>query len=68
MSVIESADEYRRGEDLGVFLWRLERTLQMGFKKRLADRIASMQIDLHELEGLLSSGCPRRTAYRILRP
>ena len=33
----------------------------------MADRIAITQIDLHELERLISLGCPRRTAYRILR-
>jgi len=40
----------------------------MGFGSRLADRIAVTEIDLHELERLISCGCPRRTAYRILRP
>jgi hypothetical protein len=35
---------------------------------RLAERIAVTEIDLHELARLISWGCPRRTAYRILRP
>jgi hypothetical protein len=39
----------------------------MGFGTRLADRIAGTQIDLHELERLIALGCPRLTAYRILR-
>jgi len=50
------------------WLWRFRRSLEMGFGSRLADRIAVTQIDLHELERLISCGCPRRTAYRILRP
>jgi hypothetical protein len=54
-------------EGAGVFLWRFQRSLEMGFGRPMADRIAITQIDLHELERLLSFGCPRRTAYRILR-
>jgi hypothetical protein len=54
-------------EDAGVFLWRFERSLEMGFGTRLADRIAGTQIDLHELERLITLGCPLLTAYRILR-
>lgn len=51
-----------------VFRWRWERSHQMGCDLRLADRVAASQIDLHQLEDLISSGCPPRTAYRILRP
>ena len=68
MSATETESEHPRAEDLGVFLWRFQRSLEMGFGRRLADRIAVTEIDLHELEGLISGGCPRRTAYRILQP
>jgi hypothetical protein len=68
MSVIETESEHPPAEDLEVFLWRLQRSLEMGFGRRLADRIAVTQIDLHRLERLICSGCPRGTAYRILRP
>ena len=68
MSVAETESEHPRTKDLGVFLWRFQRSMEMGFGRRLADRIAVTEIDLHELEGLISGGCPRRTAYRILQP
>jgi hypothetical protein len=51
-----------------VFLWRYRRSLELGFGGRLAERIAATGIDLHELEHLIAEGCPRGTAYRILRP
>ena len=68
MSVTETESEHPRAADLGVFLWRFQRSREMGFARLLADRIAVSEIDLHELEGLISGGCPRRAAYRILRP
>jgi hypothetical protein len=68
MSVVETESERPLEGDLAVFLWRLQRSLEMGFGRRLADRIAVTQIDLHRLERLICSGCPRGTAYRILRP
>ena len=68
MSVAETDNAHPPlAEDAGVFLWRFQRSLEMGFGKPMADRIAITQIDLHELERLISLGCPRRTAYRILR-
>jgi hypothetical protein len=68
MSIVETEAEQPLAGDLAVFLWRLQRSLEMGFGRRLADRIAVTQIDLHRLERLICSGCPRGTAYRILRP
>ena len=67
MSIAETESAHPLAEDAGVFLWRFDRSLEMGFGSRLADRIAGTQIDLHELEGLIALGCPRVTAYRILR-
>jgi hypothetical protein len=55
-------------EDAQVFCWRLERSHDLGFDPRLANRVAASQIDLHQLECLISSGCRPGTAYRILRP
>jgi len=54
-------------EDLLVFDWRFQRSLQMGFRTLLAERIAATCIDLHDLEHLIGRGCPKATAYRILR-
>jgi hypothetical protein len=68
MSIVRTESEYSLAEGLGVVLWRFQRSLEMGFEGRLADRIAVSQIDLHQLERLISSGCPPGTAYRILRP
>jgi hypothetical protein len=68
ISATEIEDDHRQADGLEVFLWRFQRSLAMGFGRRLADRIAVSRIDLHELEHLLAWGCPRRTAYRILRP
>ena len=68
MSVAETESGQSIGEASEVFLWRFQRSLDMGFGRGLADQIAATQIDLHELERLISWGCRRRTAYRILRP
>jgi hypothetical protein len=68
MSIVPTESEYPLAEGPGVFLWRFQRSLAMGFEGRLADRIAVTQIDLHQLERLIFSGCPPGTAYRILRP
>lgn len=68
MSVVETEASDARVAGLELFLWRLQRALAMGFEKRLADRIAATAIDLHQLERLIDSGCPRGTAYRILLP
>jgi hypothetical protein len=51
-----------------VFRWRVLQSLRMGYATGLAERIAATGVDLHELERLIGSGCPRATAYRILRP
>ena len=51
-----------------VFRWRLLQSLRMGYLTVLAERIAATGVDLHELEHLIGRGCPRATAFRILRP
>jgi len=67
MNIAATESAHPLADDAGVFLWRFLRSLEMGFGSRLADRIAGTQIDLHELERLIALGCPRLTAYRILR-
>jgi hypothetical protein len=65
MSVVETAP----AEEIElVFRWRLHQSLRMGYATGLAERIAATGLDLHELEHLIGRGCPRATAYRILRP
>jgi hypothetical protein len=51
-----------------VFRWRVLQSLRMGYLASLAERIAATSVVLHELEHLIGRGCPRATAYRILRP
>jgi hypothetical protein len=66
MSVVEAGLPLEESEL--VFRWRLFQSLRMGFATGLAERIAAADVDLHELEDLIGRGCPRGTAYRILRP
>ena len=65
MSVVEAAP---LEETELVYRWRVLQSLRMGFASKLAERIATTSVDLHELEHLIGRGCPRGTAYRILRP
>ena len=47
--------------------WRLERLAHAGYEYGLAFKIAlQSQVDLHEAIDLVASGCPQRTAARIL--
>jgi hypothetical protein len=64
----ETGENCSRADAVAVYLWRFQRSQAMGFASELADRIAMSEVDLHELERLLSCGCSPRTAYRILRP
>ena len=58
--------EWRRlDDDLTVLGWRTERLLALGYDLRQAARLAISQIDVHELERLIGSGCPPATAVRI---
>ena len=50
-----------------VFRWRLERLAHAGYEYGPAFKIAlRAHVDLHEAIDLVSSGCPPRTAARIL--
>jgi len=58
--------EWRRlDDDLTVMRWRTERLLALGYGLREAAFLAFSQIDVHELERLIVSGCPPATAVRI---
>jgi hypothetical protein len=58
--------EWRRlDDDLTVLRWRTERLLALGYELREAAFLAISQIDVHELERLIGSGCPPATAVRI---
>jgi hypothetical protein len=48
--------------------WRRERLLEAGFEQGLARELADGRVDLHELIGLVESGCPPHLAARILAP
>jgi hypothetical protein len=58
--------EWRRlDDDLTVLRWRTERLVALGYELREAAFLAISQIDVHELERLIASGCPPATAARI---
>jgi hypothetical protein len=55
----------RLDDDLAVLRWRTERLVALGYELREAAFLAISQIDVHELELLIGSGCPPATAVRI---
>ena len=58
--------EWRRfDDDLTLLGWRTERLVALGYDLRQAACLAISQIDVHELERLIGSGCPPATAVRI---
>jgi hypothetical protein len=48
--------------------WRCARLVEAGFAPTLARELADGRVDLHELIGLVESGCPPELAARILAP
>jgi len=64
---LETLDsEWRRlDDDLTILRWRTERLVALGYQLREAAFLAISQIDIHELERLIGSGCPPATAVRI---
>lgn len=52
-------------DDLTVLRWRTERLLALGYELRQAAFLAISEVDVHELERLIGSGCPPATAVRI---
>lgn len=67
MDELETLDgEWRRlDDDLTVLCWRTERLVALGYELRQAAFLAISQIDFHELERLIGSGCPPAIAVRI---
>jgi hypothetical protein len=58
--------EWRRlDDDLTVLRWRTRRLVALGYDLQQAAFLAISQIDVHELERLIGSGCPPATAVRI---
>jgi hypothetical protein len=58
--------EWRRlDDDLTVLRWRTDRLVALGYELQQAAFLAISQIDVHELERLIGSGCPPATAVRI---
>jgi hypothetical protein len=58
----------RTGGGVDVTAWRRCRLVDAGFPPPLADRLATSQLDLHELLELVDRGCPPELAARILEP
>jgi hypothetical protein len=58
----------RRGPAQTIAAWRCQRLLDAGFGRALARELADGRVDLHELIGLVESGCPPELAARILAP
>ena len=58
----------RRRPAQSIAAWRRQRLLDAGFERALARELADGRVDLHELIGLVESGCPPHLAARILAP
>lgn len=55
--------------DKGIFAWRRDRLISVGFDPDLASRLAGRPgLDLHALLSLVDRGCPPALAARILSP
>jgi hypothetical protein len=50
----------------GVFRWRLEQFLELGFSTGEATALAESEADLAQARTVLGSGCTRTVALRIL--
>lgn len=48
--------------------WRFSEFKRLGYSPSLARWLSGTDIDLHELERLLESGCDKATATKILWP
>jgi hypothetical protein len=64
---VTTAELERERDDELVLSWRRDELLRAGYGKRAALAIAlDLTIDLHVAADLIRSGCPERTALRIL--
>lgn len=53
-------------EQAKVEAWRTSAALKLGFDADRAFEVATLPLDMHELERLVRSGCPLETAVAIL--
>jgi hypothetical protein len=59
--------EEKRREDRIVLGWRYEELVRAGYSEREAMLVADrVDVDLHRAVALVESGCPAKTALRIL--
>jgi hypothetical protein len=58
-------DFRRLDDDLTVLRWRTERLLGLGYELPRATLLAVSRVDIHDLERLITNGCPPDTAARI---
>jgi hypothetical protein len=59
--------EEKRREDRIVLGWRYEELVRAGYSEREAMLVADrVDVDLHRAIALVESGCPAKTALRIL--
>lgn len=64
-----AGDDPESGEAEHVYRWRHRRLLALGLSGMTAGVLAAdARFSVHELERLLTAGCPLATALRILRP
>jgi hypothetical protein len=61
----DQIDFGRLDDDLTVLRWRTERLLGLGYELSRATFLAVTRVDIHELERLITNGCPPDTAVRI---
>lgn len=54
-------------ETLRVRDWRRDQFLELGFTLSDAEALAKSSADLHQARKLVSAGCERATAFRIVR-
>jgi hypothetical protein len=61
----DQIDFRRLDDDLTVLRWRMDRLLGLGYELSRATFLAVSRVDIHELERLITNGCPPETAARI---
>lgn len=66
MDELNALDDWAKLDDeWNVLNWRSERFRSLGYELGEAARLATSNVDLHELERLIAKGCPPNTAIRI---
>ena len=62
---MDESDWRRLNEGLRLASWRTERVVALGYPARRAVSLATLRVDIHELEHLIGKGCAPETAVRI---